>query len=170
MTIINKAKKKEIVEDLRKDIAKQQGIFFVNFKGMKGESSRDLRKKVRDSGGKMTVTRKTLAKIAFEQENIDYDPLLLEGEVGFVFGFEDGINVAKVLGKMDKEGVVSLLGGIHEGITLSAEETKALADLPSREELLAKLLSVMSGPTRSFLHVLEGNTKGLLYVLKQIKA
>ncbi len=169
MTTINKEKKKQIVEDLRKDIASQKGIFFINFKGLTGEGSRDLRKKVRDSGGKITVARKTLAKLAFEKENIQYDPLSLEGEVGFVFNFEDGFDVIKVLGKMDKEEAVSILGGIYEESILTDTEVKAMAELPSREELLAKLFSVMTAPTRNLLQVMQGNTKGLLYVLKSIQ-
>ncbi len=169
MTTINKEKKKEIVKGLRENIAKQKGIFFINFKGVTGETARDLRKKIRDNGGSLVVARKTLAKIAFEKEDIDYNPLLLEGEVGLVFGFEDGVKVAKILGKMDKEEVVSLLGGIYEGSVLTSEEAKTIANLPSREELLSKLFSVMTAPSRNFLHALEGNTKGLLYVLKSIQ-
>ena len=169
MTTVTKEKKNQIVSDLRESIANQKGIYFINFKGISGESARELRKKVRDSGGRMIVARKTLTKLAFDKEGIEYDPLTLEGEVGFVFSFSEGVEVPKVLGKVEKEELISILGGIFEGSTLSAEEVRAIAELPSREELLAKVLSVMSSPTRNFLQVLEGNTKGLLQVLKSIQ-
>ncbi len=166
---ITKEKKKEIVEELRKNIAKQDGLFFINFKGVKGNEAIILRSELKKSGAKMVVARKTLVKIAFEKEGIDFDPLLLKGEAGFVFSFEDGINTAKVIHKFEKEEKIILLGGIYEGNILTGEEVKTLAELLTREELLAKLLGTVSAPMRGFLQVLQGNTKGLINVLAKAK-
>ncbi len=165
MTTVTKEKKKEIIENLRENITKQEAILFVNFKGMKGEEVRSLREGLKKSGSKMIVARKTLAKIAFEKEKMNFDPLLLDGEVGFTFAMEDGIGTAKVLRNFEKEEAIAILGGIYEGKALSAEETRSLADLPSREELLAKFLGTLSAPMGGFASVLEGNIKGLINVL-----
>jgi large subunit ribosomal protein L10 len=169
MTTITKEKKIEIVEELRSNIAKQKGIFFVNFKGIKGSDSRALRGELQKGGAKMVVARKTLIKIAFEKEGIDFNPLLLNGEAGFIFGFEDGIGAAKIARKFDKESLLTLLGGIYEGNVLTAEEVKSIAELPSKNELLAMLLGSVSAPMSGFLQVLQGNIKGLLQVLSSIK-
>ncbi len=167
---ITKEKKKEIVEDLCESITKQNGMFFVNFKGVKGDDAKVLRSDLKKSGARMVVARKTLAKIAFEKEGVDFNPLLLEGETGFVFSFDDGINTAKVIRKFEKEEKIILLGGIYEGNVLTKEEAKSLADILTREELLAKLLGTISAPMGGFLSVLQGNTRGLLTVLSKAKA
>ncbi len=166
---ITKEKKKEIVEQICENIAKQDSLFFINFKGVAGNEANVLRNELKKSGAKMVVARKTLAKIAFEKEGIDFDPLLLSGEVGFVFSFEEGINTAKIIRKFEKEGNILLLGGIYGGNVLTEKEAKAIADLLTREQLLAKLLGTVSAPVGGFLNVLQGNTKGLINVLAKAK-
>ena len=168
MTTITKQKKKEIVEELCQNISKQDGIFFLNFKGIEGNDTKALRSDLKKSGAKLFVTRKTLAKIAFEKEKVDFDPLSLDGEVGFVFSFEDAINAAKVIKNFDKEKKVVILGGIYEGKTLTASEVNEIASLPTREELLSKFLGTLSAPTTGFLQVLQGNTRSLLCALSSI--
>jgi large subunit ribosomal protein L10 len=167
---INKEKKKEIIEELRSNIAKQEVVFFINFKGIKGNDSAKLRSELFENQAKVVIAKKTLAKIAFSEEKIDFDPLTLEKEAGFVFGFEDVAKTAKVLCKFDKEGVVSVLGGFCEGKALTADEAKMIADLPTREELLAKMVGSIASPISGFMQVLQGNTRGLITVLSKIKA
>jgi large subunit ribosomal protein L10 len=168
MTIITKEKKIEIVDHLCENIKKQDGVFFVNFKGVKGGDSKALRSELKKSGSEMIVARKTLVKIAFEKGKIDFDPLSLSGETGFVFSFEDAINTAKIIRKFDKEEKITILGGIYESKVLTVEEVKTIADLPTKEELLSKFLGTISAPLSGFLQVLQGNTKGLLYALSSI--
>ncbi len=167
---ITKEKKKEIIDSFRKDLSLQKSTVFVGFKGMKGEDALLVRRELRKAGARMLITRKTLAKIAFEKEKINFDPLSLEGEVGFVFGLEDGISAIKSIHGFTKDDKISVLGGIFEGEVMSAEDISKLASLPSREELLAKLLSTMSAPVGGFLQVLQGNIKGLLVVLSKAKS
>ncbi len=166
---ITKERKKEIVDQLCENIKKQDSLFFVNFKGVAGNEANILRNELTKSGAKMVVARKTLAKIAFQKEGIDFDPLLLNGEVGFVFSFEEGINTAKIIRKFEKEGKILLLGGVYGGNVLTEEEAKAIADLLTKEQLLAKLLGTISAPMGGFLNVLQGNTKGLINVLAKAK-
>ncbi len=170
MPIITKEKKQEIVNELRQNISNQKAVFFVNYKGLKGDAINDLRNNLQKSKSKLVVARKTLVKIAFQEEGIDFDPVSLEGEVGFVFGFEDGITTAKVIRKFDKEELVSFLGGFYEGKVLTAQEARYIAELPSREELLSQLVRSLSSPTTSFVQVLQGNIRGLLNVLSKAKA
>ncbi len=170
MTTITKEKKKEIVNELCENISKQEGVFFINFKGIKGNDSGVLRSKLKKGEAKMTVARKTLAKIAFQKEGIDFDPLSLEGEVGFVFSFGDSAGVAKIIKEFKKEEKISILGGVFEGKNLSAKEVEEIADLPTREELLSKLVGSISSPASGFLQVLQGNTRDLLTVLSKAKS
>ncbi len=169
MPTITKEKKKEIIDSLRQNISKQEAIFFVNYKGLKGDNIGNLRNALQKNGSRLIVTRKTLAKIAFTEEGIDFDPLTLEGEVGFIFSFEDGVTTAKTIAKFSKEKVISFLGGFYEGRVLSGEEVNALSEIPSREELLAQLVGSLSAPTTGFVQVLQGNIRGLLTVLSKAK-
>ncbi len=170
MTIVTKEKKKEIVEELSRNLKEQKAVFFVSFKGVTGETSYSLRKNLKEKGANLVITRKTLAKIAFEKEGMPFDPLSLGGEVGFVFGYEDAIGTAKAIRQFEKEEVISFLGGIFEGNALTAEQAKELAELPSREELLARFVGTISAPASNFMGVLQGNIKGLMYVLANAKS
>jgi large subunit ribosomal protein L10 len=167
---INKEKKKEIIKEFRNNIADQNVIFFIDFKGIKGSDSSKLRNELYKNEARMIVAKKTLAKIAFSKENIDFDPLTIDKEAGFVFGFQDVAGTAKVLSGFEKNGLVSILGGFCEGDLLTSDQAKAIAELPTREELLGKLLGTVSAPVSGFLRVLQGNTKGLITVLTKIKA
>ncbi len=165
---ITKEEKKQIIESLRNDLSSQKAVVFCGFKGLTGEDALLIRQELRKIGAKIFVTKKTLAKIAFKEENIDFDPLSLEGEVGFVFGFEDGLSAIKTAHRFAKDEKISLLGGVFENSVMSAEEIMQIATLPSKEELLAKLIGTMSAPIGGFLSVLQGNIKGLLCVLDGI--
>ncbi len=167
MTTVTKEKKKEIIENLRKNITKQEAMYFVNFKGIKGEDVRSLRNELRKNDSTMIVARKTLAKIAFDKEGIEFNPLSFENEVGFIFSFEDGIETAKIIKKLDKEEVISILGGIYEGDILNVDQVKSIAELPTREELLSMFVGTVAAPIGSFMRVLQGNTRGLLNILNE---
>ncbi len=166
---VTKEKKKEIVNSLREDLSNQKAVVVVGFKGLTGEDASSMRREIRQAGAKIFITRKTLAKIAFDEKGIDLDPLSFEGEVGFVFGFNDSIETVKTVYQFIKEEKISALGGVMEGKVLSADEVLEIAKLPSREELLSKLLGTMSAPMGGFLQVLQGNIKGLLYILANAK-
>ncbi len=170
MPIITKEKKKNIIDEIRQNISKQEAIFFVNYKGLKGDEINDFRNNLQKSNSKLIVARKTLVRIAFQEEGIEFDPVSLDGEVGFVFGFEDGVTTAKIIRKFDKEELISFLGGFYEGKILSAEEARCVSEIPSKEELLSQLVGSLSSPATSFVQVLQGNIRGLLNVLSKAKA
>ncbi len=166
---ITKEKKQEIIQEIRENIVNQHVMFFVNFKGMKGNDCSAFRKDLFQNNAKIMVAKKTLAKIAFQKEGIDFDPLTLEKEVGFVFGFGDIASVAKAVCRFDKTEKIVILGGVCEGKIITESEAKDIANLPTREELLGKLVGTVAAPIGGFLQVLQGNTKGLITVLAKIK-
>ncbi len=169
MTIVTKEKKQKVVDELRENVARQDAMYFINYKGLKGDAMRELRRALSKSSSKVVVARKTLMKIAFEKEGIEYNPLDLSGEVALIFAFEDGLNTAKVASKFDKEGSISFVGGFYEGNALSPEDVRSIATLPSREELLSKLVGSLASPTTGLVRVLQGNIRGLVTVLSKAK-
>ncbi len=166
---ITKTKKEEIISEIRDSASRQLALFFINFKGMKATGAEMIRKELRENESKMIVAKKTLVGIAFEKEGINFNPLEIEEEAAFVFSFEDIAKTAKILSKFEKEEMLSIVGGLCEGEFLTTEEARAIANLPSREELLAKTLGTVSAPMTGFLSVLEGNIRGLVNVLNKSK-
>lgn len=146
-------------------------LFFVNYRGLDVAHTRTLRRAIKQQGGEFTVVKKTLARFAFQETGIPIDPKTLEGEVGFVFGYTDPVQTAKILHRAfrrDEKPVI--LGGWFENVIMDARDVSALATLPSRIVLLAQALGSMAAPMRglavalnevlaSFVRVLEAKAK-----------
>ncbi|MDD4062168.1 MAG: 50S ribosomal protein L10 [Candidatus Pacebacteria bacterium] len=168
---LTKERKQEIVKDLDGKIKKQKAMVFVNFKGLKMDEISELRGELRKSDAGFTVFKKTLMNVAFKNNEIDIDAKSLKEEVGVVFGFSDPVSPAKIAYNFSKENPnLKIVSGFMDGSAISEEQVLALAKLPTREELLAQLVGTIQAPISGFATVLEGNIKGLIYTLKQVKS
>ncbi len=165
---LTKEKKKEIIDDVRGNIANQKVIYFVNYKGLKAREVESLREELKDHDANIMVVKKTLAKIAFEEENIDFDPEEIDGELAFVFGYGDVVSPAKAISDFAKDyKKLEILGALLDESVLEAGKVEKLADLPSKDQLRAQLVATLASPISGFVGVLEGNIKGLINVLKR---
>lgn len=165
-----KQEKKEELKKIRENLKKQTATFFVSFKGLGADNLFKLRREVKENKGLVYVAKKKLLELAFEKEKLPLKKDQLEGPVALVFGFEDEISPAKAVYKFQEEyGSPELLGGLVEGEVVSKEEALTLAKLPSVEELQAKLVRTLNNPLAGFRNSLEGNLKGLVVCLNQIK-
>ncbi len=164
---LTREKKEKIVDDIRDNISEKTVVYFVNYKGMKARQIEKLRKQLKEDDANIMVVKKTLAKIAFEEEGIDFNPQELEGELAFVFGFGDIVSPAKTVSEFSKNYKMRILGALLDGDGLEASKVEELADLPSKDQLRAQLVSTIASPLTGFVGVLEGNIKGLLTVLKK---
>lgn len=165
-----KEQKKKIIDDLKEKIARQKTIVFIDFAGVKVEGMFNLRKNLKKADSQLKVAKKTLINLALKDSGLKTDIDKLEGEVGMVFGYKDEISPAKIIYQFSKENPnLKILGGFFENKFKSAEDFVALAQLSSKEELLARLTGSISAPISNFVRVLEGNLKGLVYVLSAIK-
>lgn len=167
---ISKNRKKEIVKELGDKLAKQKSMVFADFAGLKVKDLSELKAKLRASGAEFKVAKKTLMKVAFKEKGIAADPKELSGEIALVMGYDDEVAPAKIVYEFSKTNQnVKILGGLLENKMLAVEQIMALAKLPSKQELLAKLVGSLSSPSRGFVSVLSGNLRGLVRVLSQIK-
>ena len=167
---LTKQQKKEIVEDLKQKIADQKAMVLVGISGLKVKELTELRQNLKAVGANIKVIKKTLAALAFKKAKIDFDKNKFKEEIGFVFGFKDEVMPAKEVYKIAKENEnLKILGGYLENQYKEKEEIVALAQFPTREELLAKMVRSLKSPISGFATVLQGNTKKLVYVLSQIK-
>ena len=165
-----KAQKEKILKDLKEKITKQKVMFFVDFTGTKVKELSQLRKELKKVGGDLKVVKKTLVKIALEDQKMKFEKEKFPGEIGLVFAFEDEVSPAKTVYKATlNTKTLNILGGFFENQLKEKEEIITLAQIPSRPELLAKLVGTVSAPISGFANVLQGNIKGLLYALSAIK-
>lgn len=163
-----KEQKRKTLEDLKNKVAKQKAMVLVGIAGLEVKALSDLRKRIKAIDGNLKVAKKTLIEKAFKENNLEFDRKKYREEIALVFGFGDEISPAKTVYQFSNEKA-KILGGFLEGKFKEAEEIIALAKLPAKEELLAKLVGSIASPISGLVNVLEGNIKGLLRVLTQVK-
>ena len=161
--------KQKIVEELTGDLSKAKSVVFVDYKGLKVKDAQDLRRKIKKVEGKLKAIKKTLIGLAFKKGGLGIEENLA-GQVALVFGFGDAIKPIKEVYEFSKKNEnLKILSGIFEGKFIGEEEMSALAQLPTKEELLARLVRGIASPMSGLVNVLQGNLRGLVLVLSNIK-
>lgn len=167
---LSKEQKTKVIEKLLGSITKQKAMVFVSFSGLKAADLEKLRHDLREAGAQLIIAKKTLAKIAFEKEKLEFPKQGIDSELAIVFAYEDEIAPVKAAHNFSKENEsLNIIGGIMEGEFISGADMKTLAELPTKDELMARLVRVLSGPISNFVSVQRENLKGLLYALEAIK-
>ena len=165
-----KEQKKLILEGLNERVKKQTTIIIVDFTGLKAAESFDLRESLKKVNAELKVAKKTLIQLALKNNNLDKNIREMSGEIGLVFGYQDEILPAKVVYDFSKKNEkLKILGGFFENKFQEAEKFIELAKLPSKEELLGKLVGSISSPLTGFVRSLQYNLKGLIFALNAIK-
>lgn len=130
----------------------------------------NLKKKMKMAGNEIKVVKKTLLGLALKSAKLEMELKKIPGEIAVVFGYQDEISPAKIVYQFSKESQnLKILGGFIENKFKEAEDFITLAQLPTKDELLAKLVGSISSPISNFLNVLQANLRNLVYVISQIK-
>ena len=167
---LTKTQKQKILEELKEKIARQKAMIFVDFTGLKVKDLSNLRKKIKMVGDEIKVAKKTLLELALKSAKLETEIKKIPGEIAVVFGYKDEVSPAKTVYQFSKENQnLKILGGFLENKFREAQDFVTLAQLPTREELLAKLVGSISAPVSNFVSVLQANIKGLIYALSAIK-
>ena len=165
-----KAFKSEKIDEIKSKIEKAQVAIITDYKGMTVEEITNLRRDIQKDGGDYMVTKNTLAKIAVK--GTEYEALTekLSGPVALAFGFEDPVAPAKaVKAFIEKAKKGEILGAVLDGKLLSVEETKALANLPSKEELFAKMLGSINSPASGIVGCVNGVMASLTRAITAVR-
>ncbi len=168
----SKIQKSEIMRNLTERIKKSKSIIFAGFNALGVKDNEALRLKLREENGEYYVAKKTLLGRALKEQGIeDLDIKTLDGKLAVIFSYEDEVAPAKAVDafRKDKEDKIFFLGGILDGKLLSKTEVEALAKLPSKHELYARLVGTLNAPVSGFVNVLAGNIRNLVNVLKAIE-
>jgi len=168
---LTKKQKEQIVKKLAEDIQNAKSFVISDYNGLTVNDTQELRQKAKEQGVKFQAVKKTLLKLALEQAKVEgLDPKELEGSLSIAMGLEDEVAPAKVVAEFAKEHEeVKILSGMLDSKLMTQEEVIALSKIPSKEELLAKVVGSINAPVSGFVNVLAGNLRGLVNVLNGIK-
>lgn len=175
---MNREEKQQEIESLGKQFSESTIALCADYRGLTVEQITNLRRELRSVDAKGKVVKNTLAKLSVEKsyaeaEKAELDKFLaiFQGPNLVIFGKSDPISSAKALSKFAKDHEqLELKGGWFEGSFIDDKGIKALADLPSREELLGKLLSLMNAPATQLVQLLSAPARQVVQVLGAHKA
>lgn len=161
--------KEEALVYLTGKIPSAKSLIFVDYSGLTVEEATKIRKATVVADAEYLVIKKTLLRKAAEANGITIDASGLTGNVAVMLGYGDPISPAKIAHEFaQKSEHMKILGGAMDGVIMSKEQAIALAKLPSKEELLSKLVWTLNAPISGFVNVLAGNLRGLVTVLKAV--
>lgn len=166
-----KQQKEQLVKEISERLARTRAAVFADYTGLSVAKLTELRRKLLAQSAELKVAKKTLIDISFKQSGIaDVDTKNMSGQVMVAFGYQDEVGAAKILNDFAKKNEqLKILGGILENKFIDKLSVLNLAKIPSKQELLGQLVGVMAAPISGLLNVLQGNLRGLVRVLSQIK-
>ena len=165
---VSRAKKAEQIEKLSQDLQKAGSMIVGTFSKLTVSKDFELRKTVRSAGGRYQVVKNTLAKRASEGTQVAEALKGLKGVSSIAYTSGDPVALAKALSKyVDDNPEFSFKSGILEGRVISTKEIKALATMPSKEEIYSKLLFLMNAPAQRLVTVMNAVGRDLAVVVSQ---
>ena len=153
------------VAEIESRIAENAGLFVVNYNGLTVKQAQELRHQLRECGAEMKVYKNNLVKIALKnQEQPELDEILA-GPVAYVF-YESAKALKDFSAK--SKGVLEIKGGISDGKAVSADDVKAIAELPTKDQLLGQIAGLISGFARDIAVCVNGVSSGLARSIQQV--
>lgn len=158
------------VEELAEKLQKGQGIVLTDYRGLSVKQMTELRSELRKVGVEFKVVKNTLTLLAAQKVELEGLEPILEGPTAIAFGYDDPVVVAKAINDFAKKNdALQVKGGVLSGKVIGIDDVKALADLPSKEQLLGQVLRGMQAPIGGFVNVLSGVLRNLVYVLEAVR-
>ena len=166
----SRLQKEEILAKTVDRLTRAQSVVFVTVSGVKVGEIESIRDSIFPQGLQFQVAKNALFKLALTERGLDVPAEVLDQPIGMVFSYEDVVAPAKALQPFLKEvEALQVIGGIVEGSYVNAHTIDTLAKLPNREQLLGQLVGTLAAPLSGLVNVLQGNIRGLVTVLGQIR-
>ncbi len=166
-----KQQKQATIATLTQGLKTGKGVVFANFQGLTVAEAEDLRRNCRKEDVTFLVAKKTLLNKACQDLGLDnINPKSFAGGVATFVGLTDEVTPARIVNTFAKtHEVVSIFGGLLEGKFIDSAMVKSLANLPSKTELLSRMVGSFNAPLSGLVNVLAGNLRGLARVLNAYK-
>jgi len=166
---MNRTEKEVEISNLTASLSATTHAFLVDFKGMPVPAVTDLREKVRKSGSSYVVVKNTLARRAVKGTPLEKISKEFVGPTAIAWNAKDPVALAKVLTEAAKTNPhLKFKSAVVDGESIAGTAVAAVADLPSREQLIGKLLFLLQSPMRNLVTVLSAPQRGLVTTLSQI--
>jgi large subunit ribosomal protein L10 len=161
--------KAQAISDFTDGVATATNAFLIDFKGITVPQVTELRKQVRETGSNYVVIKNTLALIGVKDAPLTKLSEHFTGMTAIAYNTTDPVALAKVLTKFAKDvPSVQFKGALLAGNVIAAKEISNIANLPTRDELLGKLLYLMQHPIRGLAVVLNGTMRNFAVVLNEV--
>jgi len=169
---LNRDNKQELVTEMHERLGRAKAVFLADFRGMDVGKATTLRNELRSASVEYRVFKNTLLERASQGTDMECLSPYLTGPTAIAISYDDPVSAAKVLSKFakDPQGKFVLKVGVLSGKLLDVKQIQALADLPSREVLIAKMLGSMQAPATNFVGVLAALPGSLVRALDAIRA
>lgn len=166
---MNRTEKEQIVQELAQRLSETHAAFLADYRGINVDQATALRRELTAAGIEYRVVKNNLLKLAAKGTPAESLQSFCAGPTAIALSGDDPVAPAKILSKFAKDvEAFELKAGVLSGKLLSVAEISALADLPSREELLARALSSMNAPVSNFVGTLAAIPRSLVQVLSAI--
>lgn len=148
--------KQPIIQEISDNVKDAQSVVVVDYRGLTVAEDTQLRKELREAGVTYKVYKNTMMNFAFKDTDFESLKDVLEGPSAIAISTEDATAPARVLAKFAKTApALEIKAGVVEGTFYDAEGMKAIASVPSKEELISKLLGSLQSPISNFARVLN---------------
>ena len=158
--------KLDMLAKVSESLEASKGLFVIDYRGLTVKEAEELRHSLRENGAVMKVYKNNIVKIALEKAGLPAIDDVLVGTTACVFYENDPVDAAKVVKEASKKvNKLEFRDGITDGVVVNAEQAIAIADLPTREELIAKFVGCISNPLSGIVRVCNGSAQGLVTAL-----
>lgn len=162
-----KSQKQDALEKIKKSISNAKSVVFTDYRGMKMVDLQALRKGIKSKGGSLEIAKITLVARAFDDPKVK--EIANKSSLAVAYSVTDEVGVPKEIKAYGKKNPnIKILGGFYEGNFLNATEMERLADIPSKEELVMKLLGTLKSPLYKLVGNLGGQAPKLVRTLQAI--
>ncbi len=167
---LSRQKKEQLVESYQEGLAAAPHVFLLDFRGISVPQVTELRRRIRDVGGTYAVVKNRLVLRAIDGKVLEELKAEFEGPTAVAFSNDDPVSLAKTLTEYAKEvPALEFKTSLVEGQPVDAQKVREIASLPSREELITKLVYLLQSPITSFVRTLGALPRQFVVVLDQIR-
>jgi large subunit ribosomal protein L10 len=165
-----KARKQKDLEALSEEFKQAKAAMLVGFKGLTVAKDQELRNQLREAGLTYAVVKNTLARKAAAGTALEQASDQFKGVTAVALSREDPVNLSKAIAKFTKANpdIFTFKAGIVEGKVVAIKDVEAIASLPSKEELVSKVLFLINCQAQRLVTVLSAVPRNLAIVIKQI--
>jgi len=155
---------------LVKKFSKAKAVYFTEYHGLKVSEMTKLRSNFYDSDVEYLVAKNTILKLAAEKNKIQGLEDLLSGSTAIAISYDEPVSAAKVIKKFNKEnGLPRVKGILFDGDVLPGSDLEKLAKMPSKEEMLSQLISMLQSPVQKFVSTVISPMQNMLGVINNLK-